>query len=429
MKRRMVVVGAGAAGLMAAGRAAELGADVMLLEKTDEAGKKILVSGKSRCNITNAAPLRQFLAHYGRNGRFLMNAYHRFFRDELLAFLERYGVPTQTERGGRIFPVSGRAGDVRDALIRYATGYGVDIRYRSEVGEIVLDGDKIRSLRLASQSLVTTDTVILATGGASWPSTGSTGRGYLMAQAVGHTIEPLRPALVPLTVVERSTAKALQGVSLRNIRCTFLKIDSKGRERPLRIPYPMPETGEMLFTHFGVSGPLILTASLAVIDALRREGEVVLSIDLKPGMSEDEIHARLQREFEENSHQRLRTVLRSWVPGSLADVLADLSSVEHDRHAHRIRAEERAEIVSLLKDFRWTISGSLPLASGMVTAGGVALSEVDPVTFESKKVAGLYIVGELLDLAADTGGFNLQAAFTTGYLAGTHAAGTASRSG
>lgn len=422
MAKPIVVVGAGAAGLMAAARAAELGADVMLLEKMDEAGKKILVSGKERCNLTNAAPLRQFLTHYGRNGMFLMNAYNRFFRDELLSLMEQYGVPTQTERGGRIFPVSGQASDVRDALIRYATGYGVNIRYRSEVGEIVLDGDRIQGLRLVNQSRVTTDTVILATGGASWPATGSTGRGYLMVQAVGHTIEPLRPALVPLTVVERSTAKTLQGVSLRNVRCTFLTIDDKGRERPLRIPYPMPDTGEMLFTHFGVSGPLILTASLAVVDALRRDRQVVLSIDLKPGMDEDAIHSRLQREFEDNAHQRLRTLLRGWVPSSLADVLAGLSSVEDERHVHRIRAEERAEIVSLLKDFRWTISGSLPLASGMVTAGGVALNEVDPVTFASKKITSLYIVGELLDLAADTGGFNLQAAFTTGYLAGTDAA-------
>jgi predicted Rossmann fold flavoprotein len=407
---------------MAAGRAAELGADVMLLEKTDEAGKKILVSGKSRCNLTNAAPLRQFLAHYGRNGRFLMNAYHRFFRDELLALMKRYGVETQTERGGRIFPLSGKASDVRDALIRYATGYGVDIRYRSEVSEVVLDDGRIRGLKLSTESRVTTDRVILATGGASWPDTGSTGRGYLIAQALGHTIEPLRPALVPLTVVERSTAKALQGVSLRNVRCRFTTIDEKGKERPLRMPYPMPDTGEMLFTHFGVSGPLILTASLAVVDALRRGRQVVLSIDLKPGMDEDAIHSRLQQEFEDNAHKRLRTLLRGWLPGSLGDVIAELSPVEEDRHVYRIRAEERAKIVSLLKDFRWTISGSLPLASGMVTAGGVALGEVDPVTFASKKVEGLYIVGELLDLAADTGGFNLQAAFTTGYLAGTHAA-------
>jgi len=422
MAERIAVIGAGAAGLMAAGRAAELGADVVLLEKMNEAGKKILVSGKSRCNITNAAPLNQFLSHYGRNGRFLMNAFHRFFRDELLELLARYGVDTQTERGGRIFPVSGQASDVRDALLRYGADHGVDVRYRSEVREIAVEKRLVKGIQLANASRVTAGTVILATGGASWPDTGSTGQGYLMAQSLGHTIQPLRPALVPLTVTERSIAKALQGVSLRNVRCTFWTENAKGKVRELRMPYPMPDTGEMLFTHFGVSGPLILTASGAVVETLRKGRPVTLSIDLKPGMSEEAVHNRLQREFEAHSHQQLRTLLQGWVPASLADVLADLSGVEDDRHVHRIRVEEREKIVALIKNFRWTISGSLPLAAGMVTAGGVALNEVDPVSFASKKVAGLYLVGEVLDLVADTGGFNLQAAFSSGYLAGSDAA-------
>jgi predicted Rossmann fold flavoprotein len=422
MAKRTVVIGAGAAGLMAAGRAAELGADVVLLEKMNEAGKKILVSGKSRCNLTNAAPLNQFLSHYGRNGRFLMNAFHRFFRDELLELLARYGVETQTERGGRIFPTSSQATDVRDALLRYGAEYGVDVRYRSEVREITVDNGHVRGVQLANASRVTAGAVILATGGASWPDTGSTGQGYLMAQSLGHTIRPLRPALVPLTVTERSIAKALQGLSLRNVRCTFWTENAKGKVRELRMPTPMSDTGEMLFTHFGVSGPLILTASGAVVEALRKGQPVTLSIDLKPGMSEEAVRSRLQREFEAHSHQRLRTLLQGWVPASLADVLADLSGLEDDRHVHRIRVEEREKIVALIKNFRWTISGSLPLAAGLVTAGGVALNEVDPVSFASKKVAGLYLVGEVLDLAADTGGFNLQAAFSSGYLAGSDAA-------
>ncbi len=422
MAKRTVVIGAGAAGLMAAGRAAELGADVVLLEKMNEAGKKILVSGKSRCNLTNAAPLNQFLSHYGRNGRFLMNAFHRFFRDELLELLARHGVETQTERGGRIFPTSGQATDVRDALLRYGAEYGVDVRYRSEVREITVDNGHVRGVQLANASRVTAGAVILATGGASWPDTGSTGQGYLMAQSLGHTIRPLRPALGPLTVKERSIAKALQGISLRNVRCTFWTENTKGKVRELRMPYPMSDTGEMLFTHFGVSGPLILTASGAVVETLRKGQPVTLSIDLKPGMSEEAVRSRLQLEFEAHSHQRLRTLLQGWVHASLADVLADLSGLEDDRHVHRIRVEEREKIVALIKNFRWTISGSLPLAAGMVTAGGVALNEVDPVSFASKKVAGLYIVGEVLDLAADTGGYNLQAAFSSGYLAGSDAA-------
>ena len=422
MVRRVVVAGAGAAGLVAAGRAAELGAEVVLLEKMEEAGKKILVSGKSRCNVTNTAPLETFLTYFGRNGLFLRNAFHRFFREELLELLERNRVETQAERGGRVFPTSGHAKEVRDALLRYDEGHGVEVRYHAEVRAVVTRDEEVKGVTLTDDTLTTADAVILATGGASWPSTGSTGQGYLIAQELGHTLKPLHPGLVPLTVVERATAKSLQGLSLRNVRCTFLSRDARGRERPLRIPYPMPETGEMLFTHFGVSGPLILTASIAVVEAIRKGQTVMLSIDLKPGMTAEAIQSRLQQEFEANPHQQLNTLLHGWVPGTLADVLAKLSGVEEDRHVHRIRAEERADLATLIKNFRWTISGSLPLAAGMVTGGGIALNEVDPVTFESKRVSGLYIVGELLDLAADTGGFNLQAAFSSGYLAGEHAA-------
>ncbi len=427
MTRRVVVVGAGASGLIAAGRAAELGAQVVLLDKMAEAGKKILISGKSRCNITNAAPLAEFLSYYGPKGRFLTNAFHRFFRDELLALLGRYGVETQTERGGRVFPTSGQASDVRDALLRYAVDHGAQVRYQTEVNAVSASDGRVEGVDVSRGGHLPADAVILATGGASWPDTGSTGYGYVMAQALGHTVEPLRAALVPLTVAERATAKALQGVSLRNVSCTFWKRaagpqKAGGRETKLRIPYPLPDTGELLFTHFGVSGPLILSASMEVVDALRAGHEVFLSIDLKPGMTEEEVHARLQRDFEAYPHRQLSTLLQEWVPSTLADVLAGLSPIEPERHVHRIRADERADLVRLLKDFRWTLTGSLPIAAGMVTAGGVSLKEVDPVTFESRKVRALYIVGELLDLAADTGGFNLQAAFSTGYLAGAAAA-------
>lgn len=421
MTRRVIVIGAGAAGLIAAGRAAEMGADVILLEKMREAGKKILVSGQERCNITNTAPLERFLSHYGRNGPFLRNAYHRFFRDELLALLARYGVTTQEERGGRVFPASGQAGDVRDALLRYATSHRVEIRYHAEVQQLLIDDGAVIGVEVSNGARIPAHAVILATGGASWPATGSTGDGYRMAQAAGHTIVPLRPALVPLTVAERALAKALQGVSLRNVSCTFYTQKGDGPTKVLRLPYPMPPTGEMLFTHFGVSGPLILTASLAAVDALRSGAKVTLSIDLKPGMTEHEVHTRLQREFEEHAQRQLPNLLKGWVPATLADALAGLSGIAADRPIHTIRAEERTHLVTLLKDFHWEITGSLPLASGMVTAGGVALKEVHPVNFESRLVHGLHIVGETLDIAADTGGFNLQAAFSSGYLAGEHA--------
>ncbi|MBN2006801.1 MAG: NAD(P)/FAD-dependent oxidoreductase [Anaerolineae bacterium] len=420
--KNVIVIGGGAAGLMATGRASEMGAHVVLLEKMREAGKKILVSGKERCNLTNTAPVEKFVQHYGRNGQFLRNAYHRFFRDELLALLARYGVTTQDERGGRIFPASGQASDVRDALLRYAGAHGAEIRYLAEVQRLSVKDGAIAGVELQTGERLAADAVILATGGASWPDTGSTGEGYRMVQDAGHTLTPLRPALVPLTVRERALAKALQGVSLRNVRCTFYARQGEGKEKPLRMPYPLPPTGEMLFTHFGVSGPLILTASLAVVDALRDGKRVSLAIDLKPGMTEEEVRARLQQEFEQYAHRRLSTLLKGWLPQTLAEVLAQISGVDAGLHVHNIRAVERENLIQLLKDFRWEITGALPLVSAMVTAGGVQLKEVDPVSFESKIVRGLHIVGEVLDLAADTGGFNLQAAFSSGYLAGEHAA-------
>lgn len=426
--RRIIVIGAGAGGLLAAGRAAELGADVLLLEKTAEPGQKILVSGKQRCNVTNAAPLEPFLQAYGREGRFLRNAFHRFFRDELLALLARYGVETQTERGGRIFPTSGRASDVRDALLRYATTPsargtpGARLRTGATVERLLVEEGRIRGVQLLGGETLPAAAVILATGGASWPGTGSTGDGYRMAQAVGHTLSPLRPALVPLTVTERSLAKRLQGVSLRNVACAFFT-GQPGAEKPLLPPFPLPPTGELLFTHFGVSGPLILTASLGAVDAIRAGQRVTLSIDLKPGMTAEQVQARLQREFEQHPQRRLANLLRGWAPATLADALADLSGVTAERPVHTIRAEEREAIAQRFKDFRWRITGALPLEAGMVTAGGVSLSEIDPVSFASKIVAGLHIVGETLDIAADTGGFNLQAAFSSGYLAGEMAAG------
>ena len=422
MKRRVIVIGAGAAGLLAAGRAAEAGAQVLVLEKMEEAGKKILVSGQERCNLTNSAPLETFLQNYYPDGRFLRNAFARFFREELLALLAAYGVKTQTERGGRIFPASGRAVEVRDALLRYAITHGAEIRYRSPVQSLLIENGRIQGVRLPNAPVIAADAVILTTGGASWVSTGSTGDGYRMASEVGHTIVPLRPSLVPLKTAEKSYARLLQGVSLRNVRCRLLVRDAAGRERPLPPPYPLPDTGEMLFTHFGVSGPLVLSLSLGAVDALRTQREVWLSIDLKPGMTLEEVRARLQREFEAAPHKHLPALLAGWGPKRIGEVLATWSGIGNAREVHTLRAAERDALAALIKDWRWRITGHLPLEAGMVTAGGVALAEVDPRTLASRKIAGLYLAGEVLDIAADTGGYNLQAAFSTGCVAGENAA-------
>jgi predicted Rossmann fold flavoprotein len=339
-----------------------------------------------------------------------------------LALLARYGVLTLEERGGRVFPASGQASDVRDGLLRYVESNNAEIRYLHEVQRIRATDGVIQGVDLWDGKRLNADAVILTTGGASWVSTGSTGDGYIMAKELGHTLVPLRPALVPLIVSERKTAQALQGVSLRNVRCTFTTQTKTGKEKEIRPLYPVPDTGEILFTHFGVSGPLILTMSLGVVDALRAGKSVNLSIDIKPGMTEAEINQRLQKEFERNSHRRLHTLLKEWVPDKLANVIAGLSGIDEDRHVHRIQAHERQKVTSMMKNFTWSIAGTLPLASGMVTAGGVSLKEVNPITFESKIISGLYLAGEVLDIAADTGGFNLQAAFSGGYLAGESAA-------
>ncbi len=422
MKPRVIVIGAGAAGLIAAGRAAECGAQVLVLEKMEEAGKKILISGQQRCNITNSAPLETFLQNYYPDGRFLRNAFARFFREALLDLLARYGVKTQTERGGRIFPASGHAEDVRDALVRYATTQGATLRYHSPVADLLVDAGRISGVHLHNGETIPADAVILTTGGASWTGTGSTGDGYRMAADVGHTIVPLRPSLVPLRTAEKAHAQALQGVSLRKVRCRLLTRDASGREVPLPPPYPLPDTGEMLFTHFGVSGPLVLSLSLAAVDALRAGREVWLSIDLKPGMSLDEVRARLQREFEASPHKHLPALLANWGPRRVGEVLTAWSGIGDAREVHTLRATERDALAALIKDWRWRITGSLPLEAGMVTAGGVALKEVEPRTLASRLVPGLYLAGEVLDIAADTGGFNLQAAFSTGYVAGESAA-------
>ncbi len=422
MRPQVLVIGAGAAGLIAAGRAAACGAQVLVLEKMDEAGKKLLITGQERCNITNSAPLETFLQNYFPDGRFLRNAFARFFRDELLALLATYGVKTQTERGGRIFPASGQAADVRDALVRYTTSQGAEIRYRSPVQNLLVEAERVTGVRLQSGATLSADAVILTTGGASWPGTGSTGDGYRMAAEIGHTIVPLRPSLVPLKTAEKTYAKALQGVSLRNVRCRLIIRTADGREKPLPPPYPLPDTGEMLFTHFGVSGPLVLSLSLGAVDALRSQREVWLSLDLKPGMSLEEVRARLQREFEAAPHKHLPALLAGWGPKRIGEVLAAWSGIGDAREVHTLRAAERDALAALIKDWRWRITGHLPLEAGMVTAGGVALTEVDPRTLASRKIAGLYLAGEVLDIAADTGGYNLQAAFSTGYVAGESAA-------
>jgi predicted Rossmann fold flavoprotein len=409
LQAQIIVVGGGASGMVAAGRAAELGADVLLLEKTGRLGNKLRITGKGRSNVTNDADLESFIAHFGPNGCFLYGAFSRFFAADLRAFFERMGVPTVVERGGRVFPASNDANEVADALRRYCLDGGVRLRYRTPVETLLVHGGRMQGVALGDDQFLA-PAVILATGGASYPATGSEGDGYGLASTVGHSIVPIRPALVPLVTAEPWVPR-LQGVSLRNVRATlYLSGD------PIA-----SEFGEMLFTHFGISGPIILTLSKRAGDALK-EGRVEVGVNLKPALSDDKLDARLRRDLDEHGKREFRNIVKGLVPAKMVDVLVELADVPPDKPAHQVTGEERRRLFTLLRDLRMTVVRLRPLREAIITAGGVALDEVDPRTMESRIVQGLYFCGEVLDLDADTGGYNLQAAFSTGWVAGEAAA-------
>ncbi|MBN1200504.1 MAG: NAD(P)/FAD-dependent oxidoreductase [Anaerolineae bacterium] len=422
----VIVVGGGAAGLVAAGQAAAQGANTLLLEKMNRPGRKLLITGKGRCNLTNIAPLPEFIEHFGRNGRFLRTAFHAFFADDLVKFLLKLGVPTITERGGRVFPASGMAQDVVDGLVRWTYGLGVTVQNHAPVERLLVEDGQITGVQVAPISTRRTRAeaaqdyprrtwhaanVIITTGGASYPGTGSSGDGYRLAETVGHSIVPVRPALVPLETAG-DTAAQLQGLSLKNVSVS-LWIDGKKHA---------DEFGEMLFTHFGVSGPVILTLSRQVVDALDAGHRVILSIDLKPALDEHRLDERLLRDIDTYGKRQFSTLLKGLLPRKLIPVCIDMTGIPPDKIAHQITAQERTRLRTWLKDFRLEATRYRPFSEAIITAGGVSIREVDPHTMQSRLVAGLYFAGEVLDLDADTGGYNLQAAFSTGWLAGRSAA-------
>jgi len=407
----VIVIGAGPAGMMAAGQAALAGARVILLEKTDAPGKKLSITGKRRCNLTNSVDLPTFINRFGPNGRFLHQAFGHFFRDDLLDFLKTIGINTETERGGRIFPSNGDAAFITQQLSQWTHESGVRIALRSPVNHLIIKNGNITAVGTRDKQNIPTKAVILCTGGSTFTGTGSTGDGYYMAQAVGHTLVPLRPALVPLKTAG-STAQRLQGLSLRNIRLNVFFNHKK----------KFDAFGEMLFTHFGISGPVVLSHSGKIVDALRAGKHVTISIDLKPALDEKKLDARLLRELDQGGKQHVRTMLKRLLPSKLIAVCADHTKIPLDRPCHQVTAQDRRRLLAWLKDLRLQVIDSLPLEAGMVTMGGVSLKEVNPHTMMSKIVDGLFFAGEVLDLAADTGGFNLQAAFSTGWVAGQNAA-------
>jgi predicted Rossmann fold flavoprotein len=392
-QRRVIVIGGGASGLMAAGQAAGLGAGVWLLEKMASPGHKLRITGKGRCNLTNVAPMPDFLSHFGPNGRFLRPALHQFFAPELIDFFEVLGVRS--------------ADEIVDGLVEWARVCGTKMYTETSVSRLLVKRGWVTGVETAAGQVHPADAVVLATGGASYPGTGSTGDGYRMAREAGHTIVPIRPALVPLETAG-GTAARLQGLSLRNVNARVL-VDGKKQAEAF---------GEMLFTHFGISGPIVLTFSKGVVDALGAGKRVVVSIDLKPALDDPKLDARLLRDLDAYGKRQFQTILKELLPKKLIPVCIDQVGIPAEKVGHQITAEERRRLRLWLKDFRLEVAGHQPIEQAIITAGGVDVREVDPHTMASRLVKGLYFAGEVLDIDADTGGYNLQAAFSTGWVAG-----------
>ncbi|MBI2843755.1 MAG: NAD(P)/FAD-dependent oxidoreductase [Armatimonadetes bacterium] len=408
-RRTVVVVGAGAGGILAVGRAAECGARVILLERGPRTGRKLRICGKGRANITNTAEIPDFIQAFGDNGKFLYGAFSRFFRDDLIGLLERLGVKTKVERGGRVFPTSDDADDVADALERWCRGLGVQIRLNTRVKRIRIGGSYRVEGAETYSGFVPADAVVLATGGVTYPRTGSTGDGYRMAAEAGHRVVEPRPALTAMVVTER-WVREMQGLSLKNVKARLELVPENGKKRVIAEQF-----GEMLFTHFGVSGPIILTLSRRALDVMS-EGRLELSVDLKPALTDEQLDQRFVREFKGTRH--FKNYLAELLPRAMIPVFIKLSGVPPDLPVGKIMAVQRRRIIELLRDLRMTVKSLRPPEEAIVTAGGVDIREIDPRTMESRLVRGLYFVGEVIDIDATTGGYNLQAAFSTGWVAG-----------
>jgi predicted Rossmann fold flavoprotein len=405
MKNPIIVIGGGAAGLLAAGTAAQSGAEVLLLEKKRRPGLKLCITGKGRCNITNTAELPDFLTHFGKNGRFLRQAFHLFFNKDLLELFKSFGLAVNIERGGRVFPTSGKATEVVDLLVRWVKSTGVQIKNDTSVDSLSIENGKVVGVVVKGKR-IEASAVIIATGGASYTDTGSTGDGYQIAASVGHTLIPVRPALIPL-ISNSETITSLAGLHLKNIGASLFVDGKKKRD----------EFGELLFTDTGISGPIILTMSGEVVDAIDAGKRVELFLDLKPALDDKKLDNRLLRDFEKRHKETLVSILRGLLPKDMIQACMESTSIPHHRLGNAVTAQERKQLRGWMKRFSIKIDGYRPLDEAIITAGGVSTKEVDPRTMESKKVKSLYFAGEVLDIQADTGGYNLQAAFSTGWLA------------
>ena len=412
---RVIVIGGGPAGMMAAIAAADAGHAVTLLEKNEKLGKKLFITGKGRCNVTNAADMEVLFENVCTNAKFLYSAFYQYDNKAVMAFLENAGCPLKVERGERVFPVSDHSSDVIAAFVRELKKRQVEVLLNTEVRGLITEQEgvegkeaKIVGVQLAKGRRLTADACILCTGGISYAGTGSTGDGHYFAQALGHKLIECKPALVPLETKEQWCGE-LMGLALKNVAvrmCCGKKELYQG-------------FGEMLFTHFGVSGPLILSASSFYSKPRKDTGEVKLYIDLKPALTVEQLDKRLIRDFDENKNKQFKNALTGLFPARLIPIMVMLSGIDPDKKVNEVSREERATFAGLIKSLPLTVSGTRSFAEAIITQGGIAVKEVNPSTMESKKVSGLYFAGEVLDLDAMTGGFNLQIAWSTGYLAGS----------
>ncbi len=406
---RVVIIGGGASGLFVACNTAK-DLEVTVIEKNDRPGRKLAITGKGRCNITNAMDISDFIKNVPGNGRFLYSAFYSYTNEDVIDFFEKHGVKTKVERGERVFPVSDSAKDVVTALYRCAVKNGVKFRFNTVAKDVLTKDGGIFGVRLSSGEVIECDRVVLATGGMSYPATGSTGDGYKIAEELGHTIVMPKPSLVGL-VSDTSIIKGLQGLSLKNVE--FLLKNDKGK-----VIYNA--FGEMLFTHFGVSGPIVLSGSRVLHKYMKEDltvDGIIGSIDLKPALSFEKLDLRVQRDFLKYSNKQLKNALFDLLPEKLIPAVIELSGVDGNKVVNAVTREERFCIVRVLKDFRFDINALRPIAEAIITAGGIKISEIDPSTMESKAVKGLFLCGEIIDVDAFTGGFNLQIAFSTAYLA------------
>ena len=411
---KVIVIGGGPAGMMAAITAAENGNEVVIIEKMPSFGKKLLITGKGRCNITSSLYMSEFIKNTPGNGRFLYSAFQNYTNTDIIEFLKKQGLEVKEERGNRIFPVTDKSIDVLNCFIKKIEELKIQYKLNTTVEKILIQNNEVIAVR-TNREMIKTDRVILATGGKSYPLTGSTGDGYKIAKALGHTIIPIKPSLVPLEVYEKEECKKLQGLSLRNIGIKIIDTDRK------KVVYE--DFGEMIFTHFGISGPTILSGSAHLakykdIDYLLKSKYMNISIDLKPALSEEQLDDRILRDFKEFKNKQFKHSLDKLLPQKMIPLIIELSGIDENKRVNEITKEERKNIVQLLKNFVITIKGFRPVEEAIITCGGINTKEINPKTMESKLIKGLFFAGEIIDVDAYTGGFNLQIAYSTGYTAG-----------